>query len=621
MKCPFCMEEISEEVKTCPHCNGPIGQEELPPASGEAGTDGKAASQIPVKEPEAENTAGQTSALSEQISLADRTETGEPVIPQAAPEEGKKGKGKWIVIGAAAVAVCGIGAAAVMMNAKSPKEKVIDAFEQAFSEEGQVSPGEEIFGWSQLSQMLNSEDIEEGFELTLSGSSLPGVDMLRESGLRFTAESSPSTQTVAFDAGVIYGGMDLVNIDAYYGEEKVLVSIPQLSSNVFLFDVSDGLADRMKESPFLGPLMEQQGFDIDAYAALMERASQQIAESGEGGGNQPFDMEALMERYREGCQAKVKFQEALTVEKGEKKAFTVDGKEMDCQGYTTFISKDSMIHFLEESSDFFLQDETLRDDFVRQLQMTAEINAIMGQSFDMGSPEEQAEKTYADLEEQVDELIQILDQSMSDVNMEVYLTKKGDLAAFSGVTTITDDGVVVDVAFNLELQGGVYRLQNMKAMVDLSSEGEHITMNILRNGSYDDTVLTDDISLDINAIDESFGGTYTSTYEIGDGSFHIQADVMADRQKLGTISLSGQVDQLEKGKNFHVSIEELRMEEGFAGQYITLAGELYVRPLEGAIEPISGETFDIISASQMEWIGLGMEIIENGEKLLESLGL
>lgn len=609
MKCPFCNEEISQEVKVCPHCNAPVAQEENP---------------APSREGTSEETNSSLEDVLETKESGDFQQVAEAAgdsLLQALPENKKAGKGKWIAIGAAVVAVCGIGAAAmVMMNAKSPKERVIDAFEQAFSEEGQVSPGEEIFGWSQLAEAMNQEDIEEGFELTLSGSSMPELDMFRDSGLRFTAESSPSTQTVAFDAGVIYGGMDLLNLDAYYGEEKVLLSIPQLSSRVFLFDVSDGLADRMKASPFLGPIMEQTGFDIDAYAALMERASQQIKESSENGGRQPFDIQALMDRYREGCQAKAKFQEALTVEKGEKKPFTVNGQEMDCQGYTTFISKDSMIHFLEESSDFFLQDETLRDDFVQQLQMTAEINSIMGQSFDMGSPEEQAAETYADLEEQVDELIQILDESMSDVNMEVYLTKKGELAAVSGTTTITDDGTVVDVAFELELRGGAYRLQNMEAMVDLSSEGEHITMNILRNGIYDETTLADDVSLDFDMMGETFGGTYTSTYELQDGSFHIQVDATANRKRAAAVSLSGQVDQLEKGKVFHANLEELRMEEGFTGQYITLAGELYLKPLEGEIQPISGETFDMISASQMEWMGVGTEIIENGEKLIEGLG-
>lgn len=606
MKCPFCNEEISDDVRVCPHCNAPVGQD---------GTEETASLSDAIDRKEEE------ASPSGSDSPSGAPGVGGFQAQPPLPEEKKKGKGKWIALGAAAVAVCGIGAAAILMNAKSPKEKVIDAFEQAFSKEGQVSPGEEIFGWSQLAQTMGSEDIQEGFELTLSGSSLPELDPFRDSGLKLAAKSSPSAQRAALNMGLIFGGMDLVDLDVYYGEEKMLLSIPQLSSNVFLFDISDGLAERMADSPFFGPLMEQNGFDAEAYAALMERASQQAGD----GGSQPFDLEALMNRYREGCQAKAKFQEALTVEKGEKQSFTVNGQETSCQGYHTFVSKDSMIAFLRESSDFFLQDETLRDDFIRQLQMTADINAMMGvqtldaDGSDISSPEEMAAETYENMEEQVDALIDILDQSMSDVDMEVYLTKKGELASFSGTTAITDEDRVVDVTFSLKLQGGAYRLQNMEAVIDLASDGEHVSLNLLRSGTYDETVLTDDISIDLGVPGQSFGGTYTSTYQIQDGSFHIQLEARSDRTKVGALSLTGTVDKLEKGKSFHAELEELRMEESFAGQYITLAGEVYVEPLEGTIEAISGETFDMVQASQMEWMGVAMEILEKGQALMNSL--
>ena len=59
---------------------------------------------------------------------------------------------------------------------------------------------------------------------------------------------------------------------------------------------------------------------------------------------------------------------------------------------------------------------------------------------------------------------------------------------------------------------------------------------------------------------------------------------------------------------------------GFGGQYITLTGEVYVEPLEGAIEAPSGETFDIVRAGQMEWIGVAMEIMNKGGALMGSLG-
>ena len=133
-------------------------------------------------------------------------------------------------------------------------------------------------------------------------------------------------------------------------------------------------------------------------------------------------------------------------------------------------------------------------------------------------------------------------------------------------------------------------------------------------------MLTDAVSIDLDVLGESFGGTYTSTYHIQDGSFHIQVEGRSDQTKAGAVSLTGTVDKLEKGKAFHADLEELRMEGGFGGQYITLTGEVYVEPLEGAIEAPSGETFDIVRAGQMEWIGVAMEIMNKGGALMGSLG-
>lgn len=96
-------------------------------------------------------------------------------------------------------------------------------------------------------------------------------------------------------------------------------------------------------------------------------------------GTAPFDVEALMTRYKEGCKAQENFKAALTVEKNGKGTFTMDGKEVSCTGYNVTVSKDSMIEFLRVSSDFFLQDETLKNDFLKQLEASVRMSEIMAQ--------------------------------------------------------------------------------------------------------------------------------------------------------------------------------------------------------------------------------------------------
>ena len=85
-----------------------------------------------------------------------------------------------------------------------------------------------------------------------------------------------------------------------------------------------------------------------------------------------------MKRYREGCKAEDDFKAALTVEKGEKASFTIDGKEQACRGYEVTVSKEAMINFLRTSSDFFLQDEVLKKDFLKRLELSVKLSQLAG---------------------------------------------------------------------------------------------------------------------------------------------------------------------------------------------------------------------------------------------------
>lgn len=90
-----------------------------------------------------------------------------------------------------------------------------------------------------------------------------------------------------------------------------------------------------------------------------------------------FDVKALWDRYKEGCEAQDNFKAAMTVEKAEKGTYTVDGKNETCKGYTVNISKDSMVDFLRTSADFFLQDEELKSAFLKQLETTVKLSQLL----------------------------------------------------------------------------------------------------------------------------------------------------------------------------------------------------------------------------------------------------
>lgn len=582
MKCPFCNENLPEGSMFCSNCGTRVDN-----ASGSGGAKGGGVNEVPLY----------------QIP--------EPA-PAMMPERKKGGKGKWIAIGTvSAVAVAGCVAAAVFaLTAKTPKEKVIAAFEQVYDSQKEL-PGEEIFGFSQFAEMAKSQDMEEGISLSLSDTSLWGTQSFVGSGFSLDAKFSPSRKQSSADVGFSYQGMKMLDAQVYYGDDRLMAAVPQLSSYAFLLDMSGDFGSKLKNSPMAGAVLQSQGVDGDALADLVNETLDRAYDTE----NPAFDLNALLNRYREGCKAKDKFKEALTVEKekGNKKSFPVDGKEKKCQGYSVVISKDAMIDFLEESSDFFLKDEILRDDFLNQLELMARFSQVMGESFTSDSPKKLLDDVYQDVEDRADELIRILDKTLDDVEMVVYLDRKGNLVAFSGETNLGADDDLIGVEFEVSLKGGSHPLQNLEAMAELSNDGERITVNVEREGTFDKEALTDRISVEMNVVGDRVGGEYVMSYGRADGDLKMQLDIMAERLQVASISLEAVVDELEKGKSIHMDLEELRIEDSLNDQHMAFEGEFCLKPLEEEIEEPEGQVFDVLEADLSDWGAVGEEIEEKAE--------
>lgn len=582
MKCPFCNENLPEGSMFCSNCGTRVDN-----ASGSGGAKGGGVNEVPLY----------------QIP--------EPA-PAMMPERKKGGKGKWIAIGTvSAVAVAGCVAAAVFaLTAKTPKEKVIAAFEQVYDSQKEL-PGEEIFGFSQFAEMAKSQDMEEGISLSLSDTSFWGTQSFVGSGFSLDAKFSPSRKQSSADVGFSYQGMKMLDAQVYYGDDRLMAAVPQLSSYAFLLDMSGDFGSKLKNSPMAGAVLQSQGVDGDALADLVNETLDRAYDTE----NPAFDLNALLNRYREGCKAKDKFKEALTVEKekGNKKSFPVDGKEQKCQGYSVVISKDAMIDFLEESSDFFLKDEILRDDFLNQLELMARFSQVMGESFTSDSPKKLLDDVYQDVEDRADELIRILDKTLDDVEMVVYLDRKGNLVAFSGETNLGADDDLIGVEFEVSLKGGSHPLQNLEAMAGLSNDGERITVNVEREGTFDKEALTDRISVEMNVVGDRVGGEYVMSYGRADGDLKMQLDIMAERLQVASISLEAVVDELEKGKSIHMDLEELRIEDSLNDQHMAFEGEFCLKPLEEEIEEPEGQVFDVLEADLSDWGAVGEEIEEKAE--------
>lgn len=601
MKCNVCGAELGVEKKVCHECGNPVSTQE-PSGAGAAGEGMQEGS-------------GETGSLDGGSSLDG---TGEP------PRSGKK---KGLIIGGVVVGVAAVGALAFgLMGRKDPKEVVISAFENVYTED-QAQPLEELFGLSMFSENALTGDVEDSFTLILDDCSEAEVKALAGSGVRVSAKSDKTNKKSSADIALIYKDMDFINVDAYYGDEELMMAFPELSSKVFTIDLGEGLAQRIQDSPLVGPILEESGMDVEGLFGYFEEQLE-LAESGKAN----LDFESLMTRYREGTQAQEKFKEALSVEKGEKGTFTMDGAEVTCNGYKVLVSKDSMMEFLRTTTDFFLNDEELKEQFLNQLEQSVKLTEMMGGASSGVSAQQLYADSLEDVTEAVNEMVDFLDKSLTDVNMTVYVDKKGRLAAVDGSTYLIDpdaveEGDVTDedklqVTFNCRLQGGSYLTQNMTAEAVLGREGDDLKISMVKSGSYDGKQLTGDLALDVKLdSDEKIdaGFTCTGSYNSDGGDYHMGMAVTADDSLLVDLSMTGVVDQLEKGTLIHADIDELKITVMDAMAQLTLSGDYGYGPLSGQVTALQGDAFDILAADEADWESVIMEVYMNVMQLMSQL--
>lgn len=555
----------------------------------------------------------------------ENTVTGENG-PVQEPKKAKRKAGIIAAVAAASViAVAGGVFAFIKVTEKDPKEVVIQAFENIYTED-QVNPVEELFGLSGFAENAGTADVETGITLTLDSSSSADLDMFAGSGLKIEGLYDRTNERSGANVGIVYNGMDLLHADAYYGEDTLMAAVPELSSKVFSLDLSEGLAKRLKDSPVIGPMLEENDIDIEGIGAYMEELAG--AANAEVSGTGTPDLGDIVKRFQDGWQTREKLKAAMTVEKAEKKAFVIDEKEVNCKGYQVQISKEFMMEFLRGSTEFFLNDEELKEIYLKQLEQSVRMTELMGGMTYGRSAEEMYEDSMADMTGDIEEMIDFLDQTLNDVDMTVYVDKKGRLASVSGTTVLTAESGVesddIQVDFEAELKGGSYLTQNLTADVKMKNENAQIDVEVKKQGSYDGTQLTDDISLDIDARSEqdySIGIVYTDTYDADSGDYHVGTSVTANGYLMADLSLTGVVSQLEKGVSAQVDMDELRIVIMNETGRVTLSGEYYFRPLSEEVKAPDGEIFDVVAASEGEWEALGTEMFLKLLKISGQLGM
>lgn len=629
MKCTKCGAELQENEKICRVC----GQE----------TETVETNALK------EETKG-TSDTTDGLAASEQAVSESPEPEKKKPE--KKKSGKMMIGVAAAVAAVGIGIAVVPRLMEDPKKTVIAAFESVNSD-NQITGAEEIFGLREFLENYGKVNCESIFRIQIDGCSQPGMEMLTGAGLEIRSKADLENWKSRAEMALNYNHMDLAELQFYYGDQVFMAAVPELVDRVFTLKIDDSLGDSLKNSPTVAPYLEASGVDTEQLAELVQEMMEK-PENGTAKGQ--LDFPGLLDRYQKGCKAKESFQQAMMVEKAEKGSFLVDGKETVCKGYHVQISKDSLIAFLRTSSDFFLNDEELKEQYLDQLRLSVSMTELFSGAMaagDIPSAEEMLQQSYDEVKEQTDWMIQILEQSLQDVDMTVYVDPKGRLASLTGTTTVveaaesepaneeagtgdssdaaegtgegsganTDEAVKekreAQIDFALDLHGGSYLTENMNGRLSITSEGATTDILYEKEESYDGEQLDSDHTLSVLSSDGNITMNASGTYITESGSCQLDMELLVPEMQPIKIHGSGMVTELEKGKSIYADIDSLSVEA--EGITMNFSGELGYGPLSEEVLPLEGEELDVLAATEEDWGEIMMEVYGNIFGLMSQL--
>lgn len=603
MKCPYCEQEIPDGSLECPVCSKKLMEAQ---SGGEA--------------------AGETSSQSKEQN------EGAPASVPAVPE--KKQKKVWIAgVTVAAIAAVG-GVAFWQMNRKDPKNVVIDAFKGVVAK-GQTNPGEEIFGWKSMNEKMYKGSYE--MNMGLSIGQFMGDTEMQGAGFSLDAREDREKGAMDMDFGLQYGGMDVMNAKVYLDSSELAFALPDMTDKVFSLNLAEDLNTQIANSPYLGKNMSDVGIDLQSYADYMKKVNE-LSHSE----TPLFDVAALWDRYKTGSEAINNLKAAMTVEKGEKKSFTIDGKEQECSGYDVVLTKDSLVQFFDETKDFFLEDETLKKDMITYLELLNTLNESVYGSVDLSAvygldstgedmtPEKQQVELWTSTDEELEELLSQLEDVMGDVNLAVYVTNDGKLASFDYSTTVSektsseDSADVYKIYGTVEFKGGYNQLANVDSILTAENpQGEKVIVTVIKTGEYEKgKSYSAGLNLNMLVENQEVAFDMMGNYNIKDGAYMLSVSAVDNDVEVGSITVDGVVEDLVPGESFNVQIDSLKVEAGNGPESMTLA-ELYgnfgMGIIEGGISKPEGESFDILAATEEDWNAVIMELYLGLMSMMSSL--
>lgn len=505
-----------------------------------------------------------------------------------------------------------IGGGVMLSHQADPKDTVIDAF-KSITAEGQLNPSEEIFGTKELEDLLQKGSAQTGMELSMTGIFDESLNQMSGAGIGLDVKRDVDSGRQLLNLSLQYGGGELADAQLYMDDTQIMAAIPALSSRMFTLDYVNDLEGQLINSPYAAQKLEEQGIDIEGLANYLGQYKEALSDE-----EPMMDLKALWNRYKEGSKAIDDLKTAMTVTKNDKKEFTIDGQSENCRGYHVTLPKDALIRFAKTTREFFLNDETLKQDVVRYLELAGDASSIYAADGDGESvdPEEQQKELWAQAEAVLDNLVEEMENTIGDVTMDVYVRKDGKMAGFSYETDATVEEENVRFYGDVSFGGGYNMLSNVNGALNIEdSDGQIITVSLDKTSAYEaGKSWSGQVIATLQGDEEKYQFILDGDYQIADGSYEVKLDLQSNGASQASLTTNGAVSDLSKGESVHIDMDSLRLETTLlngSSSYVEFAGSYYVNPLEDEIVQPDGVPFDVLASSEEDYNQVTTEITGN----------
>ena len=471
-------------------------------------------------------------------------------------------------------------------------------------------PGQSL---AALEKLLQKGSAQTGMELSMTGISDESLNQMSGAGIGLDVKRDVDSGRQLLNLSLQYGGGELADAQLYMDDTQIMAAIPALSSRIFTLDYVNDLEGQLINSPYAAQKLEEQGIDIEGLANYLGQYKEALSDE-----EPMMDLKALWNRYKEGSKAIDDLKTAMTVTKNDKKEFTIDGQSENCRGYHVTLPKDALIRFAKTTREFFLNDETLKQDVVRYLELAGDASSIYAADGDGESvdPEEQQKELWAQAEAVLDNLVEEMENTIGDVTMDVYVRKDGKMAGFSYETDATVEEENVRFYGDVSFGGGYNMLSNVNGALNIEdSDGQIITVSLDKTGAYEaGKSWNGQVIATLQGDEEKYQFILDGDYQIADGSYEVKLDLQSNGASQASLTANGAVSELSKGESVHIDMDSLRLETTLlngSSSYVEFAGSYYVNPLEDEIVQPDGVPFDVLASSEEDYNQVTTEITGN----------